>query len=373
MRHPLWLLNTLLVLLIVGVCTMLLLLRPHAPRTVSFLPTVETRSIHKEIAKIDLNKIYINDLFDTYKTIQKIEPKPTEQESSPLPPPPQAVLSTKPPTPSPKFLEPLKIQVRGVIISSDEEYNIAIIENNKDKQAKNYRIGDIIEDAQLIRILKNKVILIRANGQQESLFVNQHDAEIELLLTPANWKQVIINVGENTYAIDPDLFLERVRSISQLIDQLNITSVYHKGKSIGCRIGKFDPNAIGAALGLQQGDIIEMVNGIPTASAQDRLDIYNAISTMKLHDIIHVQVIRQGKTIELVYKLEKAATAQPDRPVTMAPMRTPEQVEKERINTLKEKEKFAPTAQEIYKKEKENIRNLLEQKKHNVLSDSVKS
>ncbi|MGB8468118.1 MAG: type II secretion system protein N [Candidatus Babeliales bacterium] len=372
MRHPIWILNSILMAALLCTVIGLILVRPHIPLLQSLVPSAQIKPFHKEVAKIDLSKIYTNDLFDTFKAA----PRPVEQEApveKPMPQPPAPILTTKPTIPAPKFLEPLKIQIKGIIIGSNEEQNIAIIEDTRDKKAKNYHVGDVIDDAQLVRILKNKVIFIRANGQQEILYVTQHDAELELLLTPTNWNVVIKKLGENKYAVDPDLFVERMRALGHFIDQLNITTVFHEGKSIGCRIGKMEANSVGYALGLQPSDIIESVNSTLTTNAQQRMEIYQQITGLTINSTIVVRLIRRGKTIDITYILQKSDATIAHQPVTDVQTVTPKRAYEEKMRLFQEKERLTPTTQEIRKKEKEDIIHLMErnERKRNVLMESV--
>ena len=280
--------------------------RPTMPRRVSFEPVEEIKPPKHEITKIDLTKIYGNDLFDTYQAPTVPVEEPTEAIAKPLPPPPTPKIIKMPASPPPRFLEPLSINLKGVIVGSDESFDVAIIEDVKEKKSRNYRVGDKIDDAQLIKIFRNKIILIRSNGQQETLYVNQYDAELEQLLSPRNnWNTVIQKVNDTQYSVDPELFVERVTNLAQFIDLLNITTVYQQGMSIGCRIGKMQPTSPGLSLGLLPGDIVQEINGLPTATATDRIEIYKRIIESNFGDTISVKLLRKNTPIILFYKLER--------------------------------------------------------------------
>lgn len=271
------------------------------PRRAPFEPE-DVKPLKKDISKIDPSKIYTNDLFNTYR-----EPTPPAMPLSdikPIPQPPMPTAVRPPAPPPPRFLDPMNITLKGIILTGEEKDNRAIIEDNKTKQAKNYKIGDKIEDAQLTRILKNKVMLIRSNGQQETLYVNQFDAKAEQLLKSDDWSSIVKKVTPEQYVIDPYEFTTRVRSLAQLIDLLNITTVYQKGKSVGVRIGKLEPESLGAALGLHQGDIITSITDIPATDTNNRFAIYKKITGLTLGARINVTVIRQTRKLEMQYTLD---------------------------------------------------------------------
>jgi type II secretion system protein C len=360
MKHPFWLTNSALLVFLLLTVVFVFLSRPKAPERSPFEPT-EIRPIKQEMAKIDLSKIYTNDLFDTYK--QPLPPIGEPTYGKPMPLPPKPALPPMPAKQPLKFLEPLKITLRGIMVSSDERLNVAIIEGTKEATPKNYKVGDTLEDAQLIRILKNKIILIRSNGQQETLYVTQHDAELEQLLMPNNnWSLIIKRIDENSYTLDPDLFIERIHSLAQCIDALNLTTVYRQGKSFGCRIGALEKNSLGIALGLAQGDIIERINDIPATDTSSRFTIYKMITAMKPSDIITLNVIRKNQPLSIQYRLEKFEATTPLTTFTemqaLSPMlqpeiKTPQEIDEEKRKILEQKYRFAPTAEELQKNEKQ--------------------
>ncbi len=391
MRHAWWIVNSSLLLFFIAIVLFIILSQQSIPRRTSFEPEAEIKPIKREIAKIDLNKIYTNDLFDTYRApITPIEKAPTE---IPMPPPPEPKVIKPPVTPPPKFLEPLQISLKGIIVGSDESYNVAIIEDAKEKKSKNYRVNDKIEDAQLIKIFKNKITLIRSNGQQETLYVNQHDAELEQLLSPRNdWSSIIQKTAENSYSIDPDLFIDRVANLAQFIDLLNLTTVYKQGISVGIRVGKMQSGTPGIALGLLPGDIIQSVNNIPANDMKNRFEIYQAIIQMEIGDNIIVQLSRKKMPATITYTLAKLepqtkiisaapkptepaattpASLQPTEPVPAAPETEPIPIASSLANN---KNRYRTMANTLQKQDRRMI--LAEDRKRkplrrNVLIDNV--
>jgi len=95
--------------------------------------------------------------------------------------------------PKPKFLDPLDITLKGIIVLvHNDSKNRAIIADNKTNKELTYKVGSAIEDAQLIRILSNKVIFLRSNGQQEVLYLREKDAELDPVYTIIdNWDGII--------------------------------------------------------------------------------------------------------------------------------------------------------------------------------------
>jgi type II secretion system protein C len=374
MKHPFWLLNILLLLLLVITGGLILVTRQPKPRGASLKPETIGKPAKKDVSKIDLNKIIENDLFDTYKpAIQQPASDTFKKPAMPSPPTPQPV--RVPLSLPPKFLEPLQIILKGIITLTDQEDNVAIIQDAKSTMAKNYRIGDILEDAQIVHITKTKIVLIRSNGQQETLYVTQKDAEIDQeLIARSNWQSTVSQQSAYEYIVDPAKFIEVVPSLAHFIDLLNLTTVYKKGKSIGCRVGNMPPNSIGTALGLMPGDLITTINKKPITTTDERLIVYKEISQLELGHPISVELTRAGQHLHLTYipntLSDDSLSTKTTFTETGIGYKTPEMIEAEKIDLLKQRENFAPTLHEMRKNNRQMIKqhsNMPKRRGQNVL------
>ena len=355
MKHPFWLVNDVLLILLILVIGFMVISRQKPPRPVPLVPTTDIKLPKKAISKIDLSKIYINDIFETYQP-----PVPTNEESAPK------ITMPEPPSPKPvkvplalpaKFLEPLQITLKGVIAFTNESENIAIIQNNKNATTNNFKAGDKIEDAQLVRILKNKIILIRSNGQQETLYVNQYDAELDQQLHwRNNWSSIVQKKGDNDYVIDPYTFIQSVPNLATLIDKLNLVTVYKKGKSVGCRIGNMEPKSLGFALGFQPGDVIETINNIPATTTDSRYEIYEQVTTMQVGQTISVNLLRNQEEFLITYTLLVLEESEPTKTM-LGQEKSVQEIEREKIELLRQQHQFAPTLEELKQQHKRNIVN----------------
>lgn len=264
---------------------------------------------HKEQnLAINIRHIYENDLFGTYVKQVPKEKVPDPIEPVPAPPVPQKVIIPEPPKPI--FLEPLNITLKGIIIVSfDEQKNSVLIADNKTDQEASYKIGDTIQDAQIIRIFNNKVILLRNNGQQEVLYLHENDAKSDPLFSSAEeWHTVVHRDDAVHFTVYPGPFIKHIENLPQFIEYLLLTTAYQKGEPVGARIGAIDMNSIGAYLGFAPGDILLSINSISTATVENRVAIYNQIVDGNLPKTLTVTVLRNGRTIELFYYIESFKT-----------------------------------------------------------------
>lgn len=303
MKYPLWILNSSLLFLILIVIAFAFVSRQRIPPRAAIIPEEGAPALEREGVKINISKIYEHDLFGTYV---KEMPMPEEEktgENLPTPPTPKAPRT--PEIPRPQFLEPLNITLKGIIVFvRDSDKNCAIIENNQTKQEACYKLGDTLEDAQLIRILSNKVLFLRSNGQQEVLYLKENEAQADPAYAAiSSWAEVVKSTAEHEYTINKHLFTERVPNLGSFIDTLSITSVYRKGISVGCRIGQLGNDSLGKALGFEPGDLILSINNIPATSTENRLTIYKDIMKQAGTEPIKVEIVRGNNPLTLLYTI----------------------------------------------------------------------
>src|SRR5260221_1608890 len=192
-----------------------------------------------------------------------------------------------------------------------------MVQDNKTLQEGTYKVGDIIQDAQLIRIFKNKIIFLRLNGQQEVLYLREQDAKTDPAYSLSHeWNTVIKKTEPNNYLINPKTFVEHVKNLTECIDLLNATTAYQQGKSLGLRIGNITKSPFGNLIGLQNGDIITSINHIPAQTTEERLAIYKNVTSLKPGNTVTIKLIRKNREMEIIYTLEDFTATEKESSLT---------------------------------------------------------
>lgn len=300
MRSPLWVLDSTLVLLLFIALSIMALFKTKLPARKSLTPQ-NIAPLQQDVSKVNITRIYESDLFAT--RIQASPQKREEKEKTiTIPQPPQIKEVSKRTPATPEFLAPLEISLKGVIFNSQSIHSRAIISDKKTKQEELYKIGDNIADANLIYIGKNKAIFIRSNGQQETVFISEEDAKNDPIYNvQQEWSSAVEKIDESNYIINLKPFSEQISNLPQLLNTLDITTAFEKGKSIGCRVGRMNPQSLGPSLGFNYEDIISKINTIPTTSTSDRVRIFKEIENIQNNDTINIEIIRKGRIKNLTY------------------------------------------------------------------------
>lgn len=205
------------------------------------------------------------------------------------------------------FLPPLQVSLKGTIISNNPKYNRAFVENMRSKEEKSCMVGDIIEDAQIVSIEKSKIILVRSNGQQETLYLNSISAQEEKSYNKIPWSKIVVeDEEEGSYSIDVRLLKKRISTPGHFFDELDLVTSFEKGLPVGCKVGRQEHDSLVSALGLVVNDIIVSVDGIGCSIAEDRAEIYEKLFKIdyeKDPSSIEVVVKRNNTMVYYVYNL----------------------------------------------------------------------
>jgi type II secretion system protein C len=368
MRHPFWILNTSLLVLLLVCAGFIFFTQQTLPKKLgSAKKSTATKPLSAfptDTEAVDITKIYENDLFDTYH--EKIMPPVEPDYTSPIPVPPTPTPVEIPEEAITPFLPPLQVTLKGIMILNDESQNVVIIEDNNTKKEENYKVGDSLEDAQLIRILHNRIILIRSNGQFETLYLSEKDVVNPTIENDQKdgWAQTARKISDVALEIDPTSFVEVVPTLAQFIDLFDITTVYKRGKSIGCRVGKISSGALPEVLGFEPNDIILSVAGISTTTTEARFEIYQHLLTLNIGDSFTVNCERGGQPFGFSITLKdlkdpltfsSKQLQEEEKAVGILTGPSPEELEAERIQLLKDRYTFAQTAQDILVEQKEQM------------------
>lgn len=357
MKSPLWIINSILALFLIIIVGYIVFSSKEIPKFVSLrsITTQPTEETGKKLDEGFLKVIYEdNDLFGTFVP-KRIEAEKAQEAITPPPTPPRPKPLMPLPVPTVNFMEPLNVSVTGIIMSTNEADNQVIIADNATKQEKLYRVGDKILDAHILRIFSNKVLFIRANGQQETLYVNATEAKAEIKqLQEIAWDKIVRKQADGSYLVSPKAITAHINSLAQFIDTLDMTTVFSKGISVGVRIGKINRNSIGFALGLIPGDIITLVNGIPPTTTDNRVEIYNKIRALKADQPVKIELLRGRIQVAITYNFEAEKTEGKPKYTDEIPQKqaAPDEITEEKAKLMKEKYRFNSTVQDLKKRDR---------------------
>ncbi|MEO1234829.1 MAG: type II secretion system protein GspC [Myxococcota bacterium] len=107
-------------------------------------------------------------------------------------------------------------------------------------------------------------------------------------------------LGDKAYEIEKSEIDNVLSNLNQIARQARIVPSFKNGKSNGFKLFSIRPNSLYSKIGIQNGDIVQKINGYEINSPDKALEIY---SKLKDADSITVDLVRRGKPQTMNYSI----------------------------------------------------------------------
>jgi type II secretory pathway component PulC len=373
-RQQIWIINSSILGLLIILELIVYVFHATVPRKVSLTLSSVEQVILSTAPEVDIESIYKNDIFNTYVNPVSSPSTIIKNQIPEIPEAPEELELQIPTIEQPIFITPLDVTLKGVIFLSDDQLNSAVVvQSNSSMVETNYRVGEFIEDAQVLKIFPDKVLVIRSSGQQEVLYLRESDAARDLQMEDNVSIQsgIVFALEEAVYAINVSQFIEKIINLGQFIDALNLIAVYNNGQPTGCKVCAAEEGSLAVSLGLKEGDIIQKIDDIFITDVSSRIQAYDSVIKKSVGDIIFVIIQRDDQTEQLTYHLVDEARAKiladkyslsgsqtigaaNDNLIDVL-SRSDYEIEKQRREILSRKVAMAPTRRQIEEQELINM------------------
>ncbi|MEN8210891.1 MAG: type II secretion system protein N [Thermodesulfobacteriota bacterium] len=188
-------------------------------------------------------------------------------------------------------LEPtkLKLVLWGTVTGQENVY--AVIEDKKLRKQALYQIGDLIQGAELKKILRNKVILL-FQGENQFLEVQTNSRKDSGI---RSFKETIpVEAAPVKRAIEHDA----TDDVASMMRKIKFRPHFSEGEPDGLMVYGIRPNSVFSKIGLRNGDIIKDVNGTVIVSKDDISNLFDGIEDQ---ESLKLTLFRRGKVKELTY------------------------------------------------------------------------
>jgi general secretion pathway protein C len=114
-------------------------------------------------------------------------------------------------------------------------------------------------------------------------------------------KKGIQKVGATEYNVDRGTLDKILENQADLMRQARVIPVQENGRTVGIRMLGMRQDSLLGVLGMQNGDVLQTINGFDMASPEKALEAYARLRTA---DKLTVQVNRGGKVLNLDYNIK---------------------------------------------------------------------
>jgi len=197
----------------------------------------------------------------------------------------------------------LNVRLKGTIVSP-HGFALAMIEDSSQRKEELYIVGDKVQDAEILRILSNEVVLRRA-GREETLTLFSDQKAQAAGRPPAPGSGGPRPEGTKPQAAAPPVAgspspqqRNAQQQVQSLMAQLRMKPHFQEGKPSGFVVGQIQSGSVFEAAGLKEGDIIVAINDEDVRTPNQLLKAYREVAGDRE---LWLDIIRDGveQTIEV--------------------------------------------------------------------------
>jgi len=229
--------------------------------------------------------------------------------------------ASEPPAPVPEPpATPLPFKLVGTVAGAHAP-RFAILETtaNPPGQAV-YQVGDVVQQVIIVDIRSDCVVLERGEGRRESLCFQAESGTAPLqqsaVPAPAAGQRAaapapaprqgdpgstgIVRVDPGTWRVGRDLIMENFANVGSLSSQATVTPYFVQGQQQGFRLSQMRVGGLLPQIGLQEGDVLQTVNGLNLYTPQEALQAYQQLQT---ESTVQINILRNNRPATLTYEL----------------------------------------------------------------------
>ena len=196
----------------------------------------------------------------------------------------------------------LNITLLGTVSGVDED-SVAVIQEPAKRSQSLYKVGDTVQNATIVKILRGKVILA-VGGKNQILTMEENTSGSQQSFggrsrpSPAA-RPTPAATSTSTITLDRNMVTEALGDVSKLLSQVRVRPHYRNGRPDGLMLTQIRPNTIFTRLGLRNGDVIQNVDGKEIGSPDDIMGFYEEL---KSGSSVSLQIKRRGRQKNLSYR-----------------------------------------------------------------------
>lgn len=198
----------------------------------------------------------------------------------------------------------LNITLLGTVSGVDETA-VAVIQEPAKRSQSLYKIGDTVQNATIVKILRGKVIL-SVGGKNQVLTMEENTAGSKQTFgsrsprTPTRSPSPATTpASTSTITLERTMVNEALNDVTKLLSQVRVRPHYRDGKPDGLMLTQIRPNTIFTRLGLRNGDVIQNVGGQQIGNPDDIMSFYEEL---KSGSPVSLEIMRRGRQKSLSYR-----------------------------------------------------------------------
>lgn len=207
----------------------------------------------------------------------------------------------------------LRLQLLATMVSSLPEFSSCLIADLEKQESIRFKIGDKIRDEyeihDIIREPQRAIIVNEETHRLEYIDGTPGTgatlADTKLPVSPVpgpgNDQDGIKKLGDNKYEISRAKLDATLADMNHLATEARIVPSFKNGQADGFKLFSIQPGSVYSAIGVENGDVIERINGFDINSPEKALEAYSRLKDSSNFDI---QVERRGQPVTMSYSIQ---------------------------------------------------------------------
>ena len=268
------------------------------------------------LASLDVDRLY--------PLIGQKPPAVVVAETTPdVPPPPKTCSDLQ----APPVATSLRAQLVAAIVSDKPLRSVAVIADRASGQTHTFGIGDDVQGAKLLSVERIKddhdpsgrgfrvAAIVCKDGRKEfvDFATGGGGAPVHVSVPNVGVAPVppppgptppaadgIKKIADNKYDVKKEVLDRTLSNLNAVATQARIVPSFKNGVANGFKVFSIQPNSFYSSMGVENGDVIQKINGYEINSPDKALEIYQ-----KLREARHVTIDleRNGQTIRKEYNV----------------------------------------------------------------------
>ncbi|HVP68987.1 MAG TPA: type II secretion system protein GspC [Anaeromyxobacteraceae bacterium] len=226
---------------------------------------------------------------------------------------------------APPVATSLRAQLVGALVADEPRWSTAVIADTSSRETRTYGIGESILGAPLLSVERLRderdatgrgfrvVAIVCNDGQKQYIDFETGGGGTNVGVAPvppppfaagARDDSIppdgIRKVADNRYDVKKSVIDGTLSNLNAVATQARIVPSFKNGVANGFKVFSIQPNSFYSAIGVENGDVIQKINGYEMNSPDKALEIYQ-----KLHDAQHItmDIERNGQIVRKEYNI----------------------------------------------------------------------
>ncbi len=197
----------------------------------------------------------------------------------------------------------LPLRLIATQVSSEKGYSTATIHNTQTLRQGSYNTGQAIPGgASIVGISEQYVeVLNERSNAVERLVLGGADDVAPAIVAPAKrGREGVRKVSDTEYEVEADLFDAIVASPMSFAKGVRVRPAMKGGQVRGLKLYAIRGSSVWAKLGVENGDVVRAVNGVPLRGLDTALALYGKLRTSAN---VSVDLERGGNAVSIDYRV----------------------------------------------------------------------